>query len=151
MLAGDQGVPSGNSAAQTGQLSGPDLSREISHVYWTTFAYADATGHLPGTVTYKATPGAAVYRLEMDPQGGEPILASISAKTYLPESLKIGDGPSTMVVTFGNWKAVNGVKFPFQMSVSLYDSQVKLNYAFTKVALNVPMSPDLFAKPTPAI
>jgi hypothetical protein len=53
MLVGDQGVPSGNS---TGALQGPDLTREISHAYWTTFAYLTSTG-IPGKVTYKPISG----------------------------------------------------------------------------------------------
>ena len=151
MLAGDQGVPSGNTTAQTAQLSGPDLSREISHVYWTTFAYSAAKGRLPGTVTYKPTPGSPDYLLEMDPQGGEPIRASISAKTFLPGKITIGNGTSKMVVTFGNWKSVDGVKFPFHMTISLDEEQMKLNYTFTKVALNIPVSGNLFKQLVPAI
>ncbi len=147
MLVGDQGVPSGNS---TGQLQGPDLEREISHVYWTTFAYLTSSG-LPGKVTYKPQKGAAEYLLEMDPEGGEPIKAYLNQKTFLPDKVQVGDAPYKMVIVPKDWRSVGGVRFPFDMTVELFDSQMTLHYTFTKIQVNATPPKDAFIQPTPAL
>ena len=147
MLVGDQGVPSGNS---TGQLQGPDLEREISHVYWTTFAYLTSSG-LPGKVAYKPQKGAPEYLLEMAPEGGEPIEAYLSQKTFLPDKIQVGDDPYKMVIVPKDWRAVGGVRFPFDMTVELFDSQMTLHYTFTNIQVNANPPKDEFKQPTPAL
>lgn len=147
MLVGDQGVPSGNS---TGQLQGPDQEREISHVYWTTFAYLTSSG-LPGKVTYKPRKDAAEYLLEMDPEGGKPIAAYLNQKTFLPDKVQIGDGANKVVIVPKDWRSVGGVRFPFDMTVELSDSQMTLHYIFTKIQVNVNPPQDAFKQPTPAL
>ena len=147
MLVGDQGAPSGNS---TGQLQGPDLEREISHVYWTTFAYLTSSGD-PGNVAYKPQKGAAEYLLEMDPEGGEPIKAYLNQKTFLPDKVQVGEDPYKMVIVPKDWRSVSGVRFPFDMTVELFDSQMTLHYTFTNIQVNVNPPKDAFKQPTPAL
>ncbi|MHB8461693.1 MAG: LolA-like protein [Vulcanimicrobiaceae bacterium] len=146
VLIGDQGVPSGNS---TGALQGPDLTREISHVYWTTFAYLTTSG-IPGTVKYKPT-GGFDYLLVMTPKGGEPIDAYLDGKTFLPVKVQIEDGSYNMVLEPKDWKLVDGVRFPFDLTVQIVDAQLTLHYTFTKIALNVTPPKGAFTQPTPAI
>ncbi len=147
MLVGDQGVPSGNS---TGRLQGPDLEREISHVYWTTFAYLTASG-LPGKVTATARQGAVEYRLDMAPDGGAPIEAYLNRKTFLPDSVQVGTDPDKMVIVPGDWRSVGGVRFPFDMTAMLLDSQMTFHYTFTTIEVNVPTPKDAFSQPKPAL
>ncbi len=145
-LVGDQGVPSGNSS---GALQGPDLTREISHVYWTTFAYLTTSG-IPGTVKYKPT-GGFDYLLVMTPKGGEPIDAYLDGNSFLPVKVQIEDGSYNMVLEPKNWKLVDGVRFPFDLTVQIVDAQLTLHYTFTKIALNVTPPKGAFTQPTPAI
>ena len=147
MLVGGQGSPSGNS---TGQLQGPDLEREISHDYWTTFAYLTSSS-LPGKVVYKPQKGAAEYLLEMDPEGGEPIKAYLNQKTFLPDKVQVGDDPNKMVIVPKDWRSVSGVRFPFDMTVELFDSQMVLHYTFTNIQVNENPPKDAFKQPTPTL
>jgi len=147
ILVGDQGFPSGNS---TGQMQGPDLERAISHVYWTTFAYLTSAG-LAGRVNYLPHAGAPDYLLELDPEGGAPIKAYLNGKTFLPDKVQIGDDPYKMVIVPKDWKYVNGVRFPLDMTVRLFDSQMKSDYTFTKIQVNVKPPKNAFAQPTPAL
>ena len=147
MLVGEQGVPSGNS---TGQMQGPDLEREISHVYWTTFAYLTSSG-LPGKVTYKPQKGGSEYLLEMTPEGGEPIKAYLNQKTFLPDKVQVGEDPYKMVIVPKDWRSVGGVRFPFDMTVELFDSQMTFHYTFTNIQVNANPPKDAFKQPTPAL
>ncbi len=146
LLVGDQGFPSGNS---TGALQGPDLTREISHVYWTTFAYLTTSG-IPGTMKYKPT-GGLDYLLVMQPNGGEQINAYLDKTTFLPVKVQIEDGTYNMILEPKDWKFVDGVRFPFHMTVHIFDAQLTLQYLFTKIALNVTPPKGAFTQPTPAI
>lgn len=147
VLEGDQGWPSGNS---TGAMQGPDLSREIAYVYWMSFAYLHAGG-LPGSVRYVPVHGADEYELEMQPQGGEPIVAQINEKTFLPDTFTIGSDPMKMIVTPSAWKATDGVFFPTKMDVRLGNLGTHLAYALVRARLNDRFKASLFAQPVPAL
>jgi len=147
VLEGDQGWPSGNS---TGAMQGPDLSREISYVYWMTFAYLRAGG-LPGTVRYVPIRGSDEYELDMQPQGGEPILTYVNTKTFLPDKIQIGSDPFKMIVNPSTWKATGGVLFPTKMSVQLFDAEMQMEYSLENVQLNKNFNSSLFAQPVPSL
>ena len=147
VLEGDQGWPSGNS---TGAMQGPDLSREISYVYWMTFAYLRAGG-LPGTIRYVPIRGSDEYELAMQPQGGEPILAYVNTKTFLPDKIQIGSDPFKMIVNPSAWKATDGVLFPTKMSVQLFDAEIQMEYSLVNVQLNETFKPSLFTQPVPSL
>ncbi len=147
VLEGDQGWPSGNS---TGAMQGPDLSREISYVYWMTFAYLHAGG-LPGSVRYVPVHGSDEYELEMQPQGGEPIVAEVDEKTFLPDKFEIGSDPMKMIVTPSAWKATDGVLFPTKMDVQLDNLGLHMDYALVRARLNDRFKASLFVQPVPAL
>ena len=146
-LEGDEGWPSGDSS---GALQGPDLAREISYVYWMTFAYMHG-GALPGTVRYVPVYGADRYQLDLQPQGGEPIVAEIDTQTFLPKSVLIGNDHQQMLVIPHRWKATNGVLFPTKMTVKIVDEQLQMEYSLVRIGLNQKFAPSLFAQPTPSI
>ena len=147
MLVGDQGVPNGNS---TGQLQGPDLEREISHAYWTTFAFLTSSG-LHGKVTYEPRIGAATYLLAIGPEGGAPIKAYLDRKTFLPDRVQIGNDPYKMVIAPKNWQSVDGVRFPLSMTVQIFDSQMAFRYTFTKIQVNAKLPENAFKQSTPGL
>ena len=147
LLEGDQGSPSGDS---TGALQGRDLSREMSYVYWMTFAYLHA-GALPGSIRYVPIRGADEYELNMQPQGGEPIVATINEATFLPDKIQIGSDPFEMIVIPSAWKATDGVLFPMKMTVDLFDAEMQMEYSLDKVQLNEKFNPSLFTQPVPSI
>ncbi len=76
-----------------------------------TFAYLHA-GALPGRIRYVPIRGADEYELNMQPQGGEPIVATINGATFLPDKIQIGSEPFEMIVNPSAWKATAGVLFP---------------------------------------
>ena len=147
VLEGDQGWPSGDS---TGAMQGPDLSREISYVYWMTFAYLHAGG-LPGVVRYVPIRGSDEYELTLQPQGGEPILAYVNEKTFLPDKIQIGSDPFKMVVIPSAWKPTDSVLFPMKMTVQLFDEEFQMNYSLVSLQVNEKFKASLFAQPVPAL
>ena len=157
MLVADQGfLGTSSGSTSTGQMSGPDLERLVSGVYWQTFAYLTRDG-IPGKVEYKAEPGKPYYLLEMNPYGGVPIKAHIDKTTYLPDEMQTGDetDPARIIYNIRKWTTVGGVKFPSEMVVNIfnpaYRTPAQAKYTFVKIELNVKTPKDFFAQPTPAI
>ncbi|MCL4512424.1 MAG: hypothetical protein M1421_00170 [Candidatus Eremiobacteraeota bacterium] len=156
MLAGDQGlIGTSSGSTSTGQMSGPDLERRISWIYWQTFAYL-TSGGIPGKVSYQPT-GGTEYLLKMNPDGGEPITAYINKKTFLPDKVQIGDNtdPGREMLKVKTWKTVDGVKFPSEMIDEVNNPAAatpgEVKYIFKKIKANLPAPKKLFQQPTPAI
>jgi hypothetical protein len=87
----------------------------------------------------------------MDPKGGETIDAYLDGKTLLPAKVQIEDGSHDMVLLPTDWQLVDGVRFPFDVTVQMIDSQLTLHYTFTKIQTNLTPPKDAFTQPTPAI
>ncbi len=158
-LEGDQGmIGTSNGSSSTGQMSGIDLEREISGLYWTTFAYLNPGG-LPGKVSYKPLTGGLDYVLQMNPDGGVPMTDYINKKTFLPDKLLLGNNtdPSRELMKFKSWKTVNGLKFPSVMLVNPFFANssnmnsFKMKYLYKKIKVNVKTTKNMFKQPTPAI
>lgn len=157
LLNGDQGaLGTSSGSTATGQISGPDLSREISKVYWKSFAYLTSLG-LPGKVHIIPEIKGCCYVLKMLPDGGDPIKAYINKRSFLTEKIQIGadDDPTMEIMTFRGWKPIGGIKFPFKIldrSVDPFTGIPSIQeYIMTRVRINPVVAKGLFAEPQPAI
>ncbi len=157
LLNGDQGaVGTSSGSTSTGQISGPDLSREISRVYWKTFSYLTAVG-LRGKVDDTVKIKASHYILKMFPDGGDPIKAFISRTTFLPVKIQLGNDsdPTREVIKFSQWKWIKGVRFPFKTltySVDQFSGIPRVErFVFKKIQINAAIPKGAFKKPQPAL
>ena len=90
-----------------------------------------------------------VYVLELQPATGPADKLYLDAKTYLPVRMNgvrtSGDATENIEVYFDDWREVEGVKFPFQISQS--SKSVTLTFSVKEVLNNAPVDPNIFALP----
>jgi predicted aspartyl protease len=89
--------------------------------------------------------GTRAWRLEVCAEGGEPETLWIDTQTALPLRVEYldGDGPTT--IDFSDWRTVAGRLYPFKMVTSDGERQFDVVQQTTSIALDVPVSPDVFA------
>lgn len=113
-----------------------------------------AKGH---TVTLEGTEpltGGDAYKLKVVTKGGAERLVYLDAKTYLERRqvgmLVLPNGrKEKTTLDFSNYKAVDGILFPFNIDEDRSGPQITQSFAtYTqKIELNVPMDDALFATP----
>jgi len=88
--------------------------------------------------------GARAGRLDGRADGGEPETVWIDASTGLPLRVEYidGDGPTT--IDFSDWRDVDGRRFPFKLVTSDGERQFDIVQQTTSMALDVPVSADIF-------
>jgi hypothetical protein len=109
------------------------------------------------TVTYEGRetlPIGDVHKLRVKTKGGAERVIHLDATTYLDRRhtgvLTLPNGSQFNIIQdYGNWKEVNGVKFPFDISEERTGKQpVQSLVTYTeKIEVNVPMDESLFAAP----
>jgi hypothetical protein len=109
------------------------------------------------TVTYdgrETLPIGDVHRLRVKTKGGAERVVYLDATTYLDRRhtgvLNLPNGAQFNIIQdYGNWKEVNGVKFPFDISEERTGKQpVQSLVTYTeKIEVNVAMEDALFATP----
>jgi predicted aspartyl protease len=94
---------------------------------------------------YGTLDGVRAWRLEVQADGGEPETLWIDTSTRLPLRVEFldGDGPTT--IDFSDWREVSGRRFPFRMVTSDGERQFDIVQQTTSIAVNSPVSPDVFA------
>lgn len=99
-------------------------------------------------------PGGDVYKLNVTTKSGASGHIYLDAKTYLDRRHVnlTGNRQVQVVVDFGGWRDVNGVKFPFDISEERTGKgPVQSLVTYTeKIEVNVPIDDALFAAPKPA-
>jgi hypothetical protein len=113
-----------------------------------------AKGH---TVTFEGKeplPGGDALRVKVVTKSGTTRVVYLDARTYLDRRhtgvLNLPGGRKFDVsIDFGNWRDVNGVKFPFDISEERTGKEpVQSLVSYTdKIEINVPMEDSLFATP----
>jgi hypothetical protein len=109
------------------------------------------------TVTYEgreSLPGGDVHKLKVVTRSGAARLIYLDAKTYLDRRhtgvLNLPGGRQFNVsIDFGNWREINGVKFPFDINEDRTGKEPAQSFVtYTeKIEVNVPMDDALFATP----
>lgn len=113
------------------------------------------------TVTYEGReklPIGDVHKLRVNTKAGVERLILLDATTYLDRRhtgvLNLPGGRQFNIIQdYGNWKEVNGVKFPFDISEERTGKEpVQSLVTYTeKIEVNVPMEDALFATPAGAL
>ncbi len=108
-------------------------------------------GHTVELEGKEALPGGEAYKLKVTTKGGATGHLYLDAKTYL-DRRHVNLTPNRqaqVVVDFGGWREVNGVRFPFDITeerTSKAPVQTLVTYT-EKIEINVPMDEAMFAPP----
>lgn len=90
-----------------------------------------------------------VYVLELQPATGPSDRLYLDTKTYLPVRMNAvrtsGTASENVEIYFDDWRTVDGIKFPFQISQS--SPRVKLTFTINEVLNNVGIDPKIFEAP----
>lgn len=113
-----------------------------------------AKGHTVALAGKDTVGGVETWKLDVTTKAGARRTIYLDAATYLDRQ---HSGVNTLpngrtqdfVMVFGNWKDVDGVKFPFDIDEERVDGQITQSFAtYThKIELNVPMEDAIFATP----
>jgi tetratricopeptide (TPR) repeat protein len=118
---------------------------------------ADMYGPLRLKITYPkiSMPGLSqigyreVYVLDLQPKTGAVERLYLDAKTYLPVRIntvrKLGDVNAPVEIYLDDWKAVDGIQFPF--SISHRFAKTTLSFTVKEIKHNVPVDASLFEQP----
>ena len=91
-----------------------------------------------------------VYVLELQPATGAAERFFLDAKTYLPVRVntvaKLGAASEPVEIYLDEWKAVDGIQFPFSFSQRF--SRMTLSFTVTEIRHNVPVDANVFDPPT---
>ena len=90
-----------------------------------------------------------VYVLDLQPAAGAVERVYLDAKTYLPARVntyrKLGNVLAPVEIYLDEWKAVDGVQYPF--SISQRFAKLTLSFTITDIRHNVPVDASLFEPP----
>ena len=88
-----------------------------------------------------------VFVLDLQPAAGALERLYLDAKTYLPVRINSLEGPRKEPVEtyLDDWRAVDGIQFPFSISVSR--PKLSLSIAIKEIRHNVPIDPKVFEPP----
>ncbi len=108
-------------------------------------------GHLVELEGKETLPGGEAYKLKVTTKSGASGLLYLDAKTYLDRRHVnlTGNRQAQVVVDFGGWREIDGVKFPFDITeerTSKAPVQTLVTYT-EKIEINVPLDDALFAPP----
>lgn len=98
--------------------------------------------------------GKDAYKLKVTLKGGEVRLEDIDAASYLElkwnGKLKNGDKELEFNTFFHDYRAVNGLQFPFTIDTDTVGSDAKQKIVFDKIEVNSALDDASFEKPTVA-
>jgi hypothetical protein len=90
-----------------------------------------------------------VYVLDLQPVKGTLERLYLDAKTYLPVRIntvaKLGATAEPVEIYLDEWKAVDGIQFPFSFSQRF--AKMTLSFAVKEIRHNVPVDASLFEPP----
>jgi hypothetical protein len=97
----------------------------------------------PDRSTYRGTArigGLATFLLEVSPVGGQPETLYLDAESGLPARIAYDDDDGRTTVDLGDWRSVNGHRFPFHVVVSNGDHEFDLTETTTAIdpSANIP-------------
>jgi hypothetical protein len=111
-------------------------------------------GHVIELVGKESLPGGDVYKLKVTTKSGASGHVYLDAKTYLDRRHVnlTSNRQVQVVVDFGGWRDVNGVKFPFDIAEERTGKgPVQSLVTYTeKIEVNVPIDEAIFAAPKAA-
>jgi PDZ domain/Aspartyl protease len=132
------------------ELADGDLEDQISAAYWDSFSYL-VPGRMPGRVEVQGgSKSPPAYILKLLPDGGRPVTVYLDRSSFLPLRQEIVQGAETVTQYFSDWRAVDGVEFPWKIRQSTGNPKFDVFLTVEQVELNQRLSAELFAQPKSA-
>ncbi len=140
------------------RLLGDDERRELRlQLYLDTNSYVLShrdlpDGGIPGKVTLRpqTEPGTGDLILDVAPEDGKPCVLFLDPKTYLIAREQHLDDNVLVTTTCEDYRAVDGVQFPFRQRTSNGEARYDVLSQVTKLENNVAVPDSLFAPPAAA-
>lgn len=140
-----------NASGQIRQIHGIVAAREITDNFIDSEAFVkhpeDAKLLGPATLP----DGRAVYRVAISPPHGQPFVVSFDASTWLVDQKSYVDHDSPQVVTYNDYRVVNGFLVPYTEIDSNGDTRFDVVSKVTSVSVNEPIAASIFAPLTAAV
>ncbi len=113
-----------------------------------------AKGNQVELVGKEEVDGAPTYKLKISLKNGDVVQEFIDTESSLEvkeiSTRTINGTPKVVEQTFGDYKPVEGLMFPFALENGVRDSEQKQKIIVEKVELNVPVDDSKFVMPAPA-
>ena len=130
-------------------LAGEELKDLRVQLFFDTNSYV-----LPGRIVGKLAlrplpdPGTGDWVVDALPEGGKPTTLFFDPQTFFIVKEQHLDDEILVTTTYGDYRAVDGACFPFQMSVTNGTARYDVVGTVTQVQNNIPLPPGLFSPPT---
>jgi predicted aspartyl protease len=89
--------------------------------------------------------GREVWKVRVDPPGGEPFVVALDAKTWLIDEKSYPDGDANATFDYSNYHVFHGVLVPLEEVDSSGDHQYDLRSRVESVSVNQPIDAAVFA------
>ncbi len=129
-------------------LAGEELRDLRVQLFFDTNSYV-LSGRMPGKLTLRpqTEPGAGNYVVDALPEGGKPTTLFFDPRTFFIVKEQHLDDNVQVTTTYGDYRTVDGTRFPFQTTTTNGTPRYDIAGTVTKIENNVPIPPGLFLPP----
>ena len=129
-------------------LAGEELKDLRVQLFFDTNSYV-LPGRIPGTLALHPQPeqGTGNYIVDALPEGGKPSTLFFDPRTFFIVKEQHLDDNVRVTTNYGDYRTVDGARFPFQMTTSNGTARYDIVGTVTRVENNVPLPDGLFAPP----
>ena len=130
-------------------LAGEELKDLRVQLFFDTNSYV-IPGRIPGKMTLRpqTEAGTGNYIVDALPEGGKETTLFFDPKTWLIVKEQHLDDNVPVTTSFGDYRTVDGVRFPFQQVTTNGTARYDIVGTVRKIENNVPLLPALFAPPS---
>lgn len=130
-------------------LAGEELKDLRVQLFFDTNSYV-LPGRIAGKLALRPRPDPETGDWVVDalPQGGKPCTLFFDPNTFLIAKEQHLDDNITVTTSYGDYRAVDGARFPFRMTTTNGTARYDIVGTVTQIQNNVPLPPGLFAPPT---
>jgi len=130
-------------------LAGEELKDLRVQLFFDTNSYV-LPGRIPGRLTLRSQPepGTGSWIVDALPEGGKPSTLFFDPRTFYIVKEQHLDDNVLVTTTYGDYRAVDGARFPFQMAVTNGTARYDITGTVTRLQNNVALPPALFSPPT---
>ena len=127
------------------ELAAHELEVERTLAYLGSFSHLFG-GRLPGSVVYEGEQNG-FHLIEVRPEGGRTARIFLDTETFLPAKQEALEDDRVQTLTFADWRAVEGVMFPFETRQSTGEARYDVVFELQEVRLNETFDEALFTEP----
>jgi predicted aspartyl protease len=129
-------------------LAGEELKDLRVQLFFDTNSYV-LPGRIAGKLTLRAQPEPETGDWIVDalPEGGKPSTLFFDPRTFFIVKEQHLDDNVLVTTTYGDYRAVDGARFPFSMTVTNGTARYDVIGTVTQLQNNIPLPPGLFSPP----